>query len=576
MTTYRYFKFEPGDNENWNIDHLMNIISEMIMRSDLQINEALQRLIDRGLPVNLFLKNSGMEELLSGLKDEIHKRIENILKKYDLKEALTEVSNSLKLSYKKVKINLENKPDEDSSKNIFLEQLAEALKNQSPDILFRLKRELMHRKDYLETVSALHSMILLFEDHARLQEGILKYKFYGKIGATKEKALALLEELDQLSKITRDLDDFVKNGDLFSFNLDTLARYLGPESYQEFVEKRNEIIKKLSMVLQEQGQIIEDFTDGEQRLSARAVKRIGRRAIESIFSELKTGLGGDTHQVKISGESENILGTTRSIEFGDSISDLDISSSVSNAAFRRENRILKMDDLEIFVGRGKARSSTVVLIDMSGSMARADRFYNAKKVTLALDGYIREEFSGDRLEIIGFGTTASSYSPAELITLQPYQVTMFNQQIKLRLKMSDLDDENRSLIPLYFTNLQRGLELSRKLLGAENSVNKQIILITDGVPTAHFEQDVLHINYPPKKADFNYALREVKLCNADNIIINTFLLTSEWEFDYFEEEPFIKKFARIAQGRIFYPHPEELDKMVLLDFVSNKKQLFNY
>ncbi len=118
--------------------------------------------------------------------------------------------------------------------------------------------------------------------------------------------------------------------------------------------------------------------------------------------------------------------------------------------------------------------------------------------------------------------------------------------------------------------------MSRTLLGTGETKNKQIILITDGVPTAHIEGSKLHVNYPPSPADFEFALREVRNCTEDEIVINTFLLTSDWEMGYFGEESFMRQFMKQSQGRVFYPHPTQMGRMVLVDFLQNKKAIFQY
>ena len=370
------------------------------------------------------------------------------------------------------------------------------------------------------------------------------------------------------------LNKALQDGDLFHFDLENLAKYLGQESYQEFLERREEIFKKIKELMEQKGLIVENSESGQAELSPASVRRIGRRAVEEIFSNLKADLAGGAHEAVEVGESENLSSVTRPIEFGDPISSINITESVLNALIRTGQSKPSFTDLEIYEGRGNARSSTVLLLDMSGSMLRADRFYNAKKVILALDSLIRGEYRDDKLLIVGFGSLAKIYQPAEIPMLQPFPVTLYNPHIRMRIDLARVAEQAREFLPLYFTNLQRGLQLSRTLLGSGETKNKQIILITDGVPTAHIEEGVLHINYPPSPSDFEAALREVKKCSDDGVVINTFLLTSDWEMDYFGEESFIKQFAEKSMGRIFYPHPRELNKMILVDFIANKKKQF--
>ena len=299
-------------------------------------------------------------------------------------------------------------------------------------------------------------------------------------------------------------------------------------------------------------------------------------AISEIFSKLKADSSG-SHVTKEFGDSENITSSIKNYEFGDNISNIDFSGSITNSILRGNGPRPSLRDIDVFQARGNAKSATILLLDMSGSMARSQRFYNAKKVTLAMDTLIKNDYKDDKLVVVGFGSTAKIVKISDIPTLQPYPITIYNPYIKLRFNFAKMTKEEiESSVPLYFTNLQKGLSLSRQLLSSKQIKNKQIFLITDGAPTAHFEGSMLHINYPPVPSDFEEALNEVKLCAEDDISINTFLLTSEWDMNYFGEQSFIQQFARISKGRIFYPHPGELNQMIIYDFVNNKKKKFSY
>ncbi|MCB1157416.1 MAG: VWA domain-containing protein, partial [Leptospiraceae bacterium] len=297
-----------------------------------------------------------------------------------------------------------------------------------------------------------------------------------------------------------------------------------------------------------------------------------------VFSDLKPdNSSSNIYKGRIEGESENVDSISRVLEFGDNISNIDYSESIIESAIRGNGTRPALNDLRVYESRGALRSSTVILLDMSGSMARGMRFYNAKKVCMSLDSLIRSEYKDENLSIIGFGTTAKRISVSDLPILQPYSVNQLEPYIKLKFDLSNIvEKEIESFIPMYFTNLQKGLKLSRQILSSSQIKNKQIILITDGVPTAHCKGSCLYINYPPRKEDFDEALFELMQCTAENIVVNTFLLTNEWDVSYFGEESFIKKFAKISRGRIFYPHPNELNKIILFDFIRNRKKLISY
>ncbi|MCB1139207.1 MAG: VWA domain-containing protein [Leptospiraceae bacterium] len=563
MITYRYGPYEPDRDGPWNMDRLMSVLSEMVMRYDMQLDDALRELINRGLPVNLFLKEGGMDDLVGQFMEQLDEQINQVQQQFQIDSAIDETRESMHRSQKKTEELLKKFPE-------LQNQLKDAAERQSSDELYRMKWDMVKKSGQKDLGQRIARVQKDLEDLNTLQEGQKRFRFTGDQPLSRKEALDLLRQLADMEDLKQSMQQAQANGDLFNFDLEKLARYLGPESYQEFLERRERIMENLRKLMEEQGQVVTDQDSGEMKLSPASVRRIGRRALEEIFAALKSDDTGANITAE-EGEGEQVSTESRPIEYGDSIHALDISSTLINAFIRTGSNRPGFRDIEIFKSRGQARSATVVLLDMSGSMMRADRFYYAKRMVMALDALIREDYKDDRLMVVGFGTFARSYSPAEIPSLQPFPVTMFDPHIRLRLDASN--EESMEYAPLYFTNLQRGLSLSRKLLGSGETRNKQIILITDGVPTAHFEEGTLHINYPPSPGDFEFALRETKAATDDGVVINTFLLTSDWEFSYFGDESFIQQFAKHSQGRIFYPHPRQMDRMVLVDFIQNKKTL---
>ena len=139
------------------------------------------------------------------------------------------------------------------------------------------------------------------------------------------------------------------------------------------------------------------------------------------------------------------------------------------------------------------------MLDMSRSMPLRGYFYAAKKVALALDSLIRTQFPRDTLHIVGFSDYARVIPPASLpqLTYTEY---------------------------VYGTNMQHGLMLARKLLARDPGENKQIIIVSDGEPTAHIENGRPVFFYPPLPETFYKTLLEVKRCTREHIVINTFML----------------------------------------------------
>ena len=145
----------------------------------------------------------------------------------------------------------------------------------------------------------------------------------------------------------------------------------------------------------------------------------------------------------------------------------------------------------------------------------------------------------------------------------------------MRVDFNRVRDPERDLrhVPRYFTNLQKGLELARRILSAEAGRNKEIILITDGAPTAYYEGQYLNLTYPPEEKTFNATLREARACSEAGVVINTFMLGSDYDTGYYGEAGFMDRMLRINKGRLFHPQPESLTQYVLIDYVANKRKL---
>jgi uncharacterized protein with von Willebrand factor type A (vWA) domain len=128
-------------------------------------------------------------------------------------------------------------------------------------------------------------------------------------------------------------------------------------------------------------------------------------------------------------------------------------------------------------------------------------------------------------------------------------------------------------IPPHFTNIQHGLHLARKYLGAQDTPNRQIVIITDGLPTAHFEGEMLYLLYPPMPRTEEATLREALLCSREGITINMFLLAS-WNQSP-EDVRFAYKMVESTKGRVFFTAGRELDRYVVWDYITRRKQIIS-
>jgi len=351
-------------------------------------------------------------------------------------------------------------------------------------------------------------------------------------------ALGLMDEMNQLS----DMEDIVRtareSGDLDPLDPSQVERLAGPGARQTL-----EQLQRMIELLEEAGLIRKD---GERyELTPRGIRKIGQRSLEEIFATLKRDAFG-SHRSRSRGRGGDPTDELKTYEFGDPFL-LDLPGTVRNAVLRDGAHVpvrLNAKDFDVYRTELMTQSATAILVDVSRSMLFRGCFLAAKKVTLALDSLIRTTFPKDDLYIVGFSALAQELKPADLPGLT------WNEYI-------------------YGTNMQHAFATARKLLSRSRGKNKQIILITDGEPTAHFEvgDPDPRFNYPPTKRTFEETLREVVRCTREHITINTFMLARG---HYLVD--FVNQMSKINTGRAFYVEPERLGEYILVDYVGHKRR----
>ena len=320
-----------------------------------------------------------------------------------------------------------------------------------------------------------------------------------------------------------------------------IQEMLGEEALEGSTRLRN-----LTDVLEEAGYIRK--SESRFELTPKGIRRIGHKALQEILFLVKRDhIGG--HRTPVMGKGGEHQGDTKRYEFGDPFSP-HLQKSLMNAMMRDSSGVpirLQGEDFEVYRPEQLSQAATVLLIDLSLSMAMRGNFVAAKKaaLALALDSLIRTQFPRDNLYVVGFSTYA------------------------LELKSEKLPSLNWDEFDPY-TNIQDGLVLSRKLLSRVPGGTKQIILISDGEPTAHVEDGQLHIQYPPSARTIRETLKEVKRCTHQGILINTFLLDRNRYLVDFAEQ-----MARINRGRVFYTSPERLGEYILVDYVSHRQRVMS-
>ncbi len=398
-----------------------------------------------------------------------------------------------------------------------------------------------------------------------------KYEFTGRTPLTVPEALEVKEELETIDKLLKQLEEAAKNAQIGYIDMEALSEYLEPGDMEKLDELQRQINEFLRQMAEQQG--IEEAQKGGLQMTPRAYRLFQSKLLSRIFEEMQASRSG-RHQGPVVGEGATEMQQTRSYEFGDSVSHMDIPSSFTNALLRAGPGLpvrLKTEDILIHKTRNNPKCASAVLLDMSGSM-RHGLYVDVKRMGLALDGLIRTEYPGDFLQFIELYTFAKPRHVSEIATLMPKPVTLFDPIVRFKVDMSNPRRSELDLPP-HFTNIQHGLQLARKFLSAQDTPNRNIMLITDGMPTAHFEGEWLYLLYPPDPRTEDATLREAHLCAREGITINIFLL-SNWNQTE-EDVRFAYKVAESTKGRVFFTAGRELDRYVVWDYVKRRKSIIS-
>ena len=222
-------------------------------------------------------------------------------------------------------------------------------------------------------------------------------------------------------------------------------------------------------------------------------------------------------------------------------------------------------DFELHLHEGMTSCSTVVLLDMSGSMMRYGRFLSAKKVAMAMQALVRSRFPQDTIDFVGFYSGANKIPEMALPLTMPKPVTIYDYQVRLQVPLDQLDKA-----PQHFTNLHMGLQLARRILRKRTSENKQIFIITDGQPTAHVEGDFCYLLYPPDQRSTVATLKEAVLAVREGCRLSTFALIEDyWGMDWVG---FVDQLTKLTKGVAFYTSSGELANCIMESYLSGRKK----
>ncbi len=404
----------------------------------------------------------------------------------------------------------------------------------------------------------------------QIDELAAKYEFTGREKMTLKKALEVKKELEAIDKLLKQLEEAKSTAQIGIIDLQELSDFVDSADVEQLRALQQQVEDYIKEEAKRQG--LEGNSKAGFEMTPKAMRLFQSKVLTTIFGEMQASRTG-RHPDPVVGDGATEAARTRQYEFGDSVAHMDVPSSFTNALLRGGPGLplrLKSEDILVHETRNNPKAATCVLLDMSGSMRYGGLYVNVKRMGLALDGLIRTEYPGDFLQFIEMYTFAKPRPLAEVPALMPKPVSIFDPVVRLKADMSNPNITEFD-VPWHFTNIQHALQTSRRFLTNQSTPNKQIVLITDGLPTAHFEGSMLYLLYPPHPKTEEATMREAMMCAREGITINIFLL-STWNQSE-EDVRFARRMAEATKGRVVYTAGRELERFVVWDYIKRRKQI---
>jgi uncharacterized protein with von Willebrand factor type A (vWA) domain len=416
--------------------------------------------------------------------------------------------------------------------------LLESMTPEQRDELYGLSEALLEDLGLREQISLLGEQLRALAPDSGWNAS---YDFSGEDALGLGAALETMAELGDLDRLESLLRGVTSPAALAEVDAERVGELLGDDAMRS-LQRLAELTRRLA----DAGLI--EHTESGLRLTPRGIRQIGSNALSDVFQRLTKDQIGQ-HQTVRTGYGHERTPTSKRYEFGDPFR-LDLQRTIRNALVRRATDEhgrragtpvdLVPDDFEIEQTEHLTRSSTVLMLDLSMSMPMEGRFVPAKKVAMALQALIASQFPRDYLGVVVFSETARVIRAAEI--------------------------PEASWDYVYGTNMHHALTLARQLLGRQHG-SKQIIMVTDGEPTAHVLPDgEVYFHYPPVRETIEATLREVMRCTNAGIRINTFMLGATQSL-----KAFVERISEINRGRAFFATPEDLGDYVLVDFIEHRR-----
>ena len=359
--------------------------------------------------------------------------------------------------------------------------------------------------------------------------------------AAGEDAMPLSATVDAMERLHdyEDLDRAMR-GDYAGASLEdvdeeALRRTLGEEAARDLRR-----LKQIERTLEQAGLV--SRREGRLEVTPKGARKLGERALVRVFERLRRDREG-THDAREVGGLAEPTGSTRPWTFGDT-GQIAVQRTVFNAVLRGgpgADVHLVPDDFELVDAEQRTEAATALLLDLSFSMPLRGHFVHAKRMALALHALIEGRYPHDRLYMIGFSDYARRMEPQDLTAAGWERV--------------------------YGTNMQHAFNLAGRLLAQHPRATRQVIMVTDGEPTAHLEGEEVFFSWPPVPRTIQLTLTEALRLSRAGVTVNVFML---------EDSPglirFMERLAKLTAGRVFLMDDREIGDFIVRDYVSRRPQ----
>jgi uncharacterized protein with von Willebrand factor type A (vWA) domain len=344
-----------------------------------------------------------------------------------------------------------------------------------------------------------------------------------------------MERLHDYEDLDRSLRGEYAGASVDDVDEEALRRTLGEEAVRDLRR-----LKQIERSLEEAGLV--SRREGRIEVTPKGARKLGERALVRVFEQLRRDREG-THEARDAGGLAEPTGGTRPWHFGDS-GQIAVQRTVFNAVLRAgpgEGVRLVPDDFELVEAEQRTEAATALLLDLSFSMPLRGHFVHAKKMALALHALIEGRYPHDRLYMIGFSDFARPMQPQDLTVAGWERV--------------------------YGTNMQHAFNLAGRLLAQHPRATRQVIMVTDGEPTAHLEGEEAFFSWPPVPKTIRLTLAEAMRLARAGVTLNVFML---------EDSPglirFMERLAELTAGRIFLMDDQQIGAFIVRDYVARRER----